>query len=1331
MSIENIVLPSPLPHPPSSSFSSSLSTSQASTNNKTKGNCGTSFNFSTLNIYGNKISSVVHEITSYMKTHYLDCILLTEVYFENNDMYFKRFHKICSFSENKRGLVLLIEKKHSLLTQSVVIEGHCLYAKIKMATLIIDVFGIYGSADCNDTLSSNLMCKIYDSVSNVIKDGAKLLFGDFNCNMNNNSKPKTRAIIDNLLCDFDLSDIGKIYGSKPTWQGRGFRAGSLSRLDLVLTNLTMKKNQFLIFPTSSDHDLIIYSYFYSQSKNQANKTCKDYILNNDIFIEESLQAISKILVENSDQFIDSTISLPSNNVDINAVKKLDATLTFNNLEFSELTILNLVINEVKRIHDKKEKLMKNREKTELTQLYQKISFQKNKIKNNNLDDSAIKSLAELKDELKSYFHSKKERNNLTVQRYYLNQYGKINAKMFSEIKPSKKRKHIMSLDVSNGTTEDSKIISETLTQAFKENVATKRSYGNISDFISENDIDVKVDRARTQSFINPITRKEISDSLKKMQRISSPGISGTTKSFYEFLLFTIPTIFTKAVNCYINFGANSDIFAWIKLRKVIFIHKNNKKTNFPKDYRPISLLEVFYKIIAKTVINRLDSIGDEIFDPNQFGFVRKRSASCATKSIQIIQDHCKDTNFQLVFLDNCCAFDRLGLKPLLEILKCMDIPDIYIKWIKNLIENGNAFTFINNICSEIFTILSAAPQGSPMSSTLYAVGHNIMQKLYAKMNYSWQLNVKNIKVGLISFADDSSTAIKIQKKEDLETFFYFFDQFKDLLGLSLNVEKTEFLLYGNNTNEIAHWINELSCGKVSKVVRHLGIYINHDTKDTIKSTFEIIKQRMNDYVKFFVHTKVDMFKRKVLLELAIHSQFNHLFQSCQINEKLLNTLWKDIVNVLWARKFPINRFSGRRLIAIDRLPACFSVGGLKLTPTAEKYKRLSIESNFKVLKNVFFGKKDFISMFIGSEIPDFKLSGSKGLMKIANDLPTPLQFLKETLIFLSKLVLTLENSSKYFSGASVFNSKYNGLFFKLNSSESTFFKENKIFCLGQLIMNKDDIIELKPSLGPKISLIISHLEKSFIFKRVLSVNHLHLIFDTYTEVKEFRPKFILKKKFEEKMNELKPIAPSYNTRIKDKVFALQDVKIFKNAYRVSMKFPLSTIYKTFNIQILNRTLYTSQKAIKWKIPGETGHCVKCSENEDTSHLLIDCDKYAYPLWVELNSSLKSISPQPLSDISWLNIIYHKNLNGLDHEKMKQLLILMQIVKYGIYSKRAKKIIYSSVRLRAHLIIYCNRAIDLHSYIGKTSYFLKTLKECIEIRLINNTDITRRSFDIVN
>ena len=41
----------------------------------------------------------------------------------------------------------------------------------------------------------------------------------------------------------------------------------------------------------------------------------------------------------------------------------------------------------------------------------------------------------------------------------------------------------------------------------------------------------------------------------------------------------------------------------------------------------------------------------------------------------------------------------------------MDIPDIYIKSIKNLIGNGNAFTFINNICTEIIHYFISCPPG--------------------------------------------------------------------------------------------------------------------------------------------------------------------------------------------------------------------------------------------------------------------------------------------------------------------------------------------------------------------------------------------------------------------------------------------------------------------------------------------------------------------------------------------------------------------------------------------------------------------------------------------
>ena len=81
------------------------------------------------------------------------------------------------------------------------------------------------------------------------------------------------------------------------------------------------------------------------------------------------------------------------------------------------------------------------------------------------------------------------------------------------------------------------------------------------------------------------------------------GISGCNKSFFSSLLLT--NIFCKAIKNYIEKGANAKSFEQIKMRKIIFFHKNNKDTFFTKDSRQISLLETFYKIVYKVVTNRV------------------------------------------------------------------------------------------------------------------------------------------------------------------------------------------------------------------------------------------------------------------------------------------------------------------------------------------------------------------------------------------------------------------------------------------------------------------------------------------------------------------------------------------------------------------------------------------------------------------------------------------------------------------------------------------------------------------------------------------------------
>ena len=69
-------------------------------------------------------------------------------------------------------------------------------------------------------------------------------------------------------------------------------------------------------------------------------------------------------------------------------------------------------------------------------------------------------------------------------------------------------------------------------------------------------------------------------------------------------------------------------------------------------------------------------------------------------------------------------------------------------------------------------------------------------------------------------------------------------------------------------------------------------------------------------------------------------------------------------------------------------------------------------------------------------------------------------------------------------------------------------------------------------------------------------------------MKEFRPKIMLKKAFDEKIAQKYSVAPSFNTRMKDKVFVLQDKNLSNYAFKKSIKLPLSSIYKSFNIQII-------------------------------------------------------------------------------------------------------------------------------------------------------------------
>ena len=100
-----------------------------------------------------------------------------------------------------------------------------------------------------------------------------------------------------------------------------------------------------------------------------------------------------------------------------------------------------------------------------------------------------------------------------------------------------------------------------------------------------------------------LTLTECTKALKKMQNNKSPGSDGLTKEFYCAFWDVISDYVVNSFNYAFKTGQLS-----ISQRHGIIslIPKKDKDTQYLKNWRPVSLLNVDYKIITKAIAPRLE-----------------------------------------------------------------------------------------------------------------------------------------------------------------------------------------------------------------------------------------------------------------------------------------------------------------------------------------------------------------------------------------------------------------------------------------------------------------------------------------------------------------------------------------------------------------------------------------------------------------------------------------------------------------------------------------------------------------------------------------------------
>jgi ribonuclease HI len=230
------------------------------------------------------------------------------------------------------------------------------------------------------------------------------------------------------------------------------------------------------------------------------------------------------------------------------------------------------------------------------------------------------------------------------------------------------------------------------------------------------------------------------------------------------------------------------------------IYKKNDKNEIA-NYRPITVLNTDYKLMAKVLQAKLAAAAPELIHQNQAGFMKGRSIFDHIKTIQAVTEYAEivddnEWNGLIVALDQEKAYDKIRHDYLWTTLKTMNLPVRFVNTIKEMYKNAKTQVMINGFLSETFDVTRGVRQGDPLSCLLF----NLAIELLAIMIRNSQLEGLKIlklqeKLKALLFADD--TTVFLSNTDSLDTLMSILDKWCAAAGAKFNKNKTEVIPYGS------------------------------------------------------------------------------------------------------------------------------------------------------------------------------------------------------------------------------------------------------------------------------------------------------------------------------------------------------------------------------------------------------------------------------------------------------------------------------------------------------------------------------------------------------
>jgi hypothetical protein len=219
--------------------------------------------------------------------------------------------------------------------------------------------------------------------------------------------------------------------------------------------------------------------------------------------------------------------------------------------------------------------------------------------------------------------------------------------------------------------------------------------------------------------MRPITQEEVDQAVKEMPLGKAPGPDGFTTKFFHYCWSMIKEEVWQLIE---ESRSSGQVLSAFNATFLTLIPKE-EQVSHPKQFHPIALCNVIYKIITKVIALWLKPVLPFIISKEQSGYVEGRQIMDNIILAHEVIHSLKSTRTpgMLIKLDLSKYFDRISWKYMNSLLEAFGFDKAWIDWIMKLTSSTFFSIMVNGVPSQPFSPTRGIHQGDPLSPFLFVI----------------------------------------------------------------------------------------------------------------------------------------------------------------------------------------------------------------------------------------------------------------------------------------------------------------------------------------------------------------------------------------------------------------------------------------------------------------------------------------------------------------------------------------------------------------------------------------------------------------------------------